>query len=234
MLEQSEVFSFRSGGATVSGESPVPAEGASREIAARLGGVVLCGGQAKRLGGVEKGLLSLEGKPVAQHAAERLRPQVSWLALSVNRERERYAALGLPVLPDLRSGFCGPLAGVEAAWSSLPRRLSFLLTVPGDAPFLPEDLGERLLRGMEACGGRGAYAHDGVRGQFLCALFARQCEPLLRNFLDRGGRRAEEFLQSIGATAIDFSGRAADFWNVNSPEDWERIRRRAAAEQEGR
>lgn len=218
----------------VSGESADRAEAVSpRAIAARLGGVVLCGGQGKRLGGVEKGLLSLLGKPLAKYGADRLRPQVSWLAVSANRERQRYEVLGLPVLPDLRPDFPGPLAGVEAAWASLPRHLLFLLTVPGDAPFLPGDLGARLFRGMESCGRRGVYAHDGVRGQFLCALLARGTEPLLRDFLDRGGRRAEEFLQSIGAAAIDFSERAADFWNVNTPEDWERICRRAAEERKG-
>ncbi|QSR85176.1 molybdenum cofactor guanylyltransferase MobA [Methylacidimicrobium sp. B4] len=199
-----------------------------------MGGVLLCGGRGLRMRGVEKGLLPLDGKPLCAHAAERLRRQVSWLAISANRERERYAAFGLPVLPDLRPGFWGPLAGVEAAWAALPPSLSFLLTAPGDSPFLPRDLGERLFRGVMAGTTGSAYAHDGVRGQFLCALYERESEGLLRGFLDRGGRRAEEFLQSIGATAIDFSERPADFWNVNSPEDWERIRQRAAEERKGR
>lgn len=199
-----------------------------------MGGILLCGGRGKRLGGVEKGLLPLQGRPLCVHVAERVRPQVSWLAVSANRERERYALLGLPVLPDLRPGFWGPLAGVEAAWAALPPALSLLLTAPGDAPFLPAALGERLFQGMKACGKWAVYAHDGVRGQFLCALFERRCGGLLRDFLDRGGRRAEEFLQSIGAAAIDFSEQPADFWNVNTPEDWERIRRRAAEARGGR
>lgn len=167
---------------------------------------------------------------MVQYAADRLQPQVEWLALSANRERERYAALGFPVLPDLRSGFLGPLAGVEAALAALPQSLFFLLTAPGDAPFLPEDLAERLYHGMAGEGRRSAYAHDGIRGQFLCALFERGCEELLRGFLDRGGRRVEEFLRESGAVAVDFSDRSADFWNVNTEEDWERIRRRAEKE----
>ncbi len=200
---------------------------------ARIGGILLCGGRALRLGGVEKGLLRLEGKPLFQHAAERLQPQVSWLAISANREREEYAACGFPVLPDLRPGFLGPLAGVEAALAALPLRLSFLLTAPGDAPFLPADLVERLFHGMKAGRRTSAYAHDGVRGQFLCALFERGCEDLLRGFLDRGGRRVEEFLRETGATVVDFSDRAADFWNVNDADDWDRICRRAAQGQGG-
>ncbi len=220
-------------GLSRNGSLPVD-EGRALPIATRLGAILLCGGRGMRLGGVEKGLLPLQGKPLCAHAAERLRPQTSWLAISANRERERYAALGLPVLPDRRDGFWGPLAGVEAAWAALPPSLSLLLTAPGDAPFLPRDLGERLFQGMIAGARRSAYAHDGVRGQFLCALFERGSEALLRGFLDRGGRRAEEFLQSIGAAAIDFSDRPADFWNVNIPEDWERICRRAAEEQEAR
>lgn len=169
----------------------------------------------------------MAGKPLFQHAAERLQPQVSWLAISANREREQYAALGFPVLPDLRSGFLGPLAGVEAALAALPPSLSLLLTVPGDAPFLPEDLAKRLYHGMALDRRKSTYAHDGVRGQFLCALIERGCEDLLRGFLDRGGRRVEEFLREIGAQSVDFSDRAADFWNVNDAEDWDRIRQRA-------
>ncbi|MDD2676059.1 MAG: molybdenum cofactor guanylyltransferase [Methylacidiphilaceae bacterium] len=202
--------------------------GKEQNSAARVGGIVLCGGRALRLGGVEKGLLPLEGKPLFQHAAERLKTQVGWLAISANREREEYAARGFPVLPDLRTGFLGPLAGVEAAMAALPPSLSFLLTVPGDAPFLPVDLAERLYHEMVAGQRKSAYAHDGVRGQFLCALFERGCEDLLREFLDRGGRRVEEFLREIGATGVDFSDRPADFWSVNDADDWDRIRRRAA------
>lgn len=185
------------------------------------------------MGGIEKCLLPLLGKPLWVHAAERLRPQVSWIAVSANRESNRYAAAGLPVLPDRRSG-TGPLAGVEAAWEALPPDLSLLLAAPGDSPFLPDDLVVRLFLRMNATGARGAFAHDGARGQFLCALFERRCAESLRDFLDRGERRAEEFLRSIGAAAVDFSDRPADFWNVNAPEDWERILQRAAAERKAR
>ena len=204
-----------------------------RSPAARIGGILLCGGRSRRLGGIEKGLLRLEGKPLFQHAAERLQPQVGWLAISANREREEYGACGFPVLPDLRTGFLGPLAGVEAAMAVLPPSLSFLLTAPGDAPFLPVDLAERLYHGLVVDRRKSAYAHDGVRGQFLCALFERGCVALLRGFLDRGGRRVEEFLRETGATAVDFSDRAADFGNVNDADDWDRICRRAAQGQGG-
>ncbi|VVM06451.1 molybdenum cofactor guanylyltransferase [Methylacidimicrobium cyclopophantes] len=205
-------------------------EGEGPESATRIGGILLCGGRGRRLGGVDKGLLRLERRPLFQHVAERLRPQVSWLAISANRNEEEYAAFGLPVLSDLRSDFAGPLAGVEAAWTALPSTLSFLLTAPGDAPFLPGDLGERLFREMIVHRAKSAYAHDGERGQFLCALFERECQERLRKFLDRGERRVELFLKECEAVAVDFSDRAADFWNVNIRDDWKRICGRAAKE----
>ncbi len=121
-------------------------------IAARdITGLVLAGGQDTRMEGVDKGLLPLAGRPLAWHALERLRPQVGTLAISANRNLQDYRGLGVPVWPDLemgRAAFPGPLGGVLAGLSACPTE--WLMVVPCDASFFPQDLVARLAAGITA------------------------------------------------------------------------------------
>ena len=121
-------------------------------IAARdITGLVLAGGQGTRMGGADKGLLPLAGRSLAWHALERLRPQVGSLAISANRNLQDYRALGVPVWPDLETGgaaFPGPLGGMLAGLSACPTE--WLMVVPCDAPFFPQDLVARLAAGIAA------------------------------------------------------------------------------------
>ncbi|MFD1333897.1 NTP transferase domain-containing protein, partial [Methylopila musalis] len=111
----------------------------------RVAGLVLMGGEARRMGGGDKALLPLHGRPILAHALDRIRPQVFALALSANGDPERLGAFGLPVLPDAVGGPGGPLSGVIAglAWAEA-QGATHLLTMPGDAPFPPDDLLDRL------------------------------------------------------------------------------------------
>jgi len=115
---------------------------------AKISGVLLAGGQGRRMGGVDKGLVELHGRPMAAHVLERLAPQVDELLINANQNAERYAEFGHPVLPDEIGGFAGPLAGLHAALTRAHHPL--VVTVPCDSPFLPEDLVARL--------------HDALRG----------------------------------------------------------------------
>lgn len=111
----------------------------------RITGVILAGGRGRRMGGVDKGLLELRGRPLAAWVAERLAPQVDELLVSANRNGERYAAIGYRVVGDRIPGFAGPLAGLHAALKVAAHQL--VATVPCDSPFLPADLVLRLFSG---------------------------------------------------------------------------------------
>ena len=104
-------------------------------------GVILAGGQSSRMGGGDKCLLSLGGRPILAHVIDRLRPQVDGLALNANGDPERFAAFGLPVLPDSVGGFPGPLAGVLAGmdWAA-GQGAEAIVTAAADTPFFPDDL----------------------------------------------------------------------------------------------
>ena len=105
-------------------------------------GLILAGGMGRRMGGADKGLLLLHGRPLAALSLERLRPQVGSLFISANRNLDIYAALGPEVLPYLLPDYPGPLAGIHAALSRI--ETPWLATCPCDSPYLPSDLVERL------------------------------------------------------------------------------------------
>ena len=105
-------------------------------------GIILAGGQGRRMGGVDKGLQPLKGRPMAAWAIERLAPQVDEILLNANQNLEAYARLGYRVVPDSLGGFAGPLAGLHAGLQAASQPL--VVTVPCDSPFLPLDLVARL------------------------------------------------------------------------------------------
>lgn len=112
-----------------------------------IAGLVLAGGQSRRMGGGAKSHRLLGGRPMIARVIERFAPQVGSLAISANSSREAYAAFDLPILPDLRPGHAGPLAGLEAGldWAGRLAGITYLATVATDAPFVPRDLVARCL-----------------------------------------------------------------------------------------
>ena len=109
-------------------------------------GIVLAGGKSSRMGGGDKALLPLGGRPLLAHVVERLRPQVAEIVLNPNDDAARFAAFGLPLVVDLLAGHMGPLAGIRAglAWAKANRPESnFVITVAADTPFFPADLVSR-------------------------------------------------------------------------------------------
>ncbi len=182
-------------------------------------GVVLAGGEGRRMGGADKALLPLAGRPMLDHVLERLRPQVSAIALGANGDPARFAGRGLEVLADPGPGGQGPLAGVLAAldWAA-GLGAPAVVTVACDTPFFPRDLVARL----RAAGAPLALAATDRRHPTF-GLWPTALREDLRAALAAGDRKIALWADAHGAAAVPFEARgtaAADpFFNVNTPGD---------------
>ncbi|MGY6031798.1 molybdenum cofactor guanylyltransferase MobA [Phytobacter sp. AG2a] len=183
-------------------------------------GVILAGGKASRMGGQDKGLLELNGKPLWQYVAHALRPQVDKLIVSANRNLEIYRASGLPVIQDSIADYPGPLAGMLSVMQHIDSE--WYLFSPCDTPFIPHNLAKRLSSVSESTSA--VWVHDGERDHPTIALLHRKIVPELQHYIERGERRVMVFLRSLGGCSVDFSDTQNAFINVNTPEDlarWE-------------
>lgn len=185
--------------------------------------VILAGGAGRRMGGRDKGLIPLRGRPLIEHVALVLRPHCARLWVAA-RDTAAYQALGFAVLDDGPWAGAGPLAGIRAALAV--SRAPLLVVAPCDAPALPADLVARLCVGLGAS--PAAYAHDGTRAHFACAVLRGALAPAVTAFLERGERSLGDFLRGVGAQGVDFGGCAASFLNLNTPQDLARATRLAA------
>ena len=178
-------------------------------------GVILAGGEARRMGGGDKGLVELCGRPLIEYALARLSPQVDTLIINANRNRERYAAYGHPVIADSRQGFQGPLAGMLSCLEAA--QTEFVVTAPCDSPLLPEDLAARLFRQLREEQADISVAHNGARMQPVFALMSASLASSMRAFLDRGERKIDRWFEQHKLAVADFSARPDCFRNVNTP-----------------
>jgi len=173
------------------------------------------------MGGGDKPLVDLGGRPLLRHILDRLRPQVSLLALNVNGDPARYQPFGLPILPDSLPGRPGPLAGILAAldWAAAAGA-GQVLTVPGDTPFLPADLVPRLGTAIRA-GAPAAMAAAGGRRHPIAGLWPVAARDGLRRAIrDSGLRRANDWARTLGTATVEFAIDPFDpFFNINSPDD---------------
>lgn len=189
-------------------------------------GIVLAGGLGRRLGGADKGLLALQGRAMVEHVLERLRPQVGRLLISANRNRERYAALGFPVVPDTIPDYPGPLAGLAAGMQAAATL--YVVTAPCDAPRLHPDLVRRLFSALILQRAEISVAHDGNRLQPTFALLRRTLLPDLLAFLASGGRGVERWCRRHCLAIADFADGPEAFLNVNDPHEYARLEPGAA------
>ncbi|HLS85698.1 MAG TPA: molybdenum cofactor guanylyltransferase MobA [Burkholderiales bacterium] len=182
-------------------------------------GIVLAGGQGRRMGGVDKGLQPLRGRPMVEWVLERLAPQVDEVVVNANQNAGRYAAYGHRVIGDEVSGFAGPLAGLHAGMKIASHPL--VLTVPCDSPFLPLDLAARL---KDALGGRHdiAVAKTGDRTHPVFALARRSLLPGLESFLQGGGRKIDAWYAPLRFVEVSFDDEADAFRNINTLEELKR------------
>lgn len=184
-------------------------------------GVVLAGGKASRMGGVDKGLQELNGIPLWQHVAQRLSKQVSTLAVSANKNLAIYQASGYPVYPDLLADFPGPLAGMLSVIQQCDAE--WFLFCPCDTPFIPDCLAERFVKQREAAAV--VWAHDGERDHPTIALMHRKLMPELQNYLAAGERRVMFFMRQAGGHSVDFSEMKQAFININTLEQIDTMQR---------
>ncbi|MHC0054217.1 molybdenum cofactor guanylyltransferase MobA [Actibacterium sp. D379-3] len=184
-------------------------------------GVILAGGQAARMGGGDKALLALGGQSLLAHVAGRLGPQVDRLAISANGDPARFAATGLPVLPDSMAGFPGPLAGILAGldWAA-DNGADCIVTAAVDTPFLPRDLVAGLQRAAVQAGAPIALAASLGRAHPTFGLWPVALRDDLRAALAAGTRRVRAWAEGHGAVTAAFPAGAFDpFFNINTQAD---------------
>jgi molybdopterin-guanine dinucleotide biosynthesis protein A len=174
-------------------------------------GVVLCGGRARRMGGVDKPLLRLGAASMLERILARLAPQVGQLLLSCNSAMDRYADFGLPIVADARRD-AGPLAGVEAALAAC--RTPLLLVWPGDAPDPPTDVVATLAAALGDADAAVVEADGRVHN--LCLLVRQRCLGELTRWLDDGGRKVQGWLATRRVQVVAVRG---SFPNLNTPQD---------------
>jgi molybdenum cofactor guanylyltransferase len=180
--------------------------------------VVLAGGRARRMGGEDKGLVEVAGRPMVAWVLDALRPQVGAVMVNANRNRERYAAVaGCAVMADRIEGYAGPLAGMASALAAAESPL--VLTAPCDSPLVSRTLAARLYACLERERAELSVAHDGERLQPVFALLRRHLLGDLLAFLATGERRIDRWYATRRMATADLSDAPDTFLNVNTPED---------------
>ena len=183
----------------------------------RVTGIVLAGGQGRRMGGVDKGLVALGGRPMVAYVLERLAPQVADVLINANQNAERYAGFGQPVVADAIGGFAGPLAGLHAGLAHATRE--FAVTVPCDSPFLPADLVARLGAALAARNAELAVARTFAQPHPVFCLVRRDVLPHLGAFLAGGGRKIDAWYATLAVVEVPFDDEADAFRNINTADE---------------
>jgi molybdopterin-guanine dinucleotide biosynthesis protein A len=191
----------------------------------KIVGLLLAGGQSRRMGGGDKALRLLGGIPLLDRVIERLRPQVDTLVLNANGDPTRFKRFGLPVVPDSVPDFAGPLAGVLAGldWTTSHHpNCHHVVSVATDAPFLPSDLVARLVAGLEESGADLACAASGGRAHPVFGLWPVQLLKDLRQaVVEEGIRKVDLWTARHRLVTVPFADRPIDpFFNANRPEDF--------------
>jgi molybdopterin-guanine dinucleotide biosynthesis protein A len=180
-------------------------------------GVILAGGRARRMGGIDKGLILLNGKPMVVHVIAALRAEIDNLLINANRNLEQYAAFGYPVIPDIMDGYLGPLAGIASGMRAAGSR--YIVTAPCDSPLVANNLVRRLYETLIREGADISVAHDGERMHPVFALMRRDLLPSLLDFLNAGQRKIDRWYAQHRLAVAYFRDQPEAFRNVNSPEE---------------
>lgn len=180
-------------------------------------GVVLAGGMARRLGGRDKGLVLLDEKPLVQYVLEAITPQVGHVKINANRNLDNYAAFNCPVISDELDNYCGPLAGMASCLSEIDT--PYMVTVPCDSPFIPDDLVKRLFMKLEQDNAEISVAHNGARIQPVFVLMKTTLRQSILDFLDKGERKIDKWFDQHKLAITDFSDQPDTFININTEDD---------------
>jgi len=187
-------------------------------------GLILAGGLARRMGGGDKGMIKIGGQTILERVLERLTPQCSRIVINANGDPTRFAFTGLPVVPDDIPDFAGPLAGILAGldWAAVNApQTEYVASAPGDCPFLPRNLFQRLedARASEskplACAKSGDWRHP-VVGLWPVKLR----EDLRHALMEENLHKIEIWTARHGVALAEWPDQPTDpFFNVNTPED---------------
>lgn len=184
-------------------------------------GVILAGGQARRMHGQDKGLVELAGSPMVQYVLISLAAQVGHIIINANRNRDIYGHFGHPVIADEFEGFCGPLAGIASSMRVVDT--PFMVTAPCDSPFVPPDMVERLYMQLAHEDADISVAHNGERIQPVFALLKTSLLESVLSYLRDGERKIDKWFKLHKLALTDFSDKPDTFLNINTPEDLELI-----------
>lgn len=184
--------------------------------------VILAGGKATRMGGGDKPLREIGGRTILARVIDRLSASQVAMAINANSDPSRFEGFGLPVLPDAMADYPGPLAGILAGldWAASIQGVEDVLSVPGDCPFIPHDLAERLHAARRsadtpmACAASGGWTHP------VIGLWPVSIREALREALAAGERKIDRFTGRLGCASAEWPIANYDpFFNVNTPEE---------------
>ena len=180
-------------------------------------GLILAGGLARRMGGTDKGLITLEGRPMISYIIDALAPQVSSILINANRNISTYKEYGYDVISDDIEDFQGPLAGMASGLKHC--QTDYIATAPCDGPFLPDNYVDILMHAARKANSMISVGFDGKRLQPVYALIHRDLLNNLVDYLDAGERKIDRWYDKHQFARADFSSSAEMFTNINTPED---------------
>ena len=183
----------------------------------KVTGVILAGGQARRMGGGDKGLINVAGKPMIEYVIDALNLQIEKILINANRNIETYQAYKFPVIPDVDEGYQGPLAGMASCMRE--SETEYIITAPCDAPLLPDDYVDRMMTQATKPGVEIAVADNGSRLQPVFSLVKVSLLESLRAYLDSGERKIDRWFEKHHMVKVDFSDEQETFENINTMED---------------
>ncbi len=185
-------------------------------------GLILAGGRSSRMAQAgqprDKALIQFKGKRLVDHVYEKLAPQVGGVMINANQNHEQFKSFKVRVVSDAIGDFAGPLAGLHAGLFASKR--PFLITVPCDSPFFPDDLVARMFDALESTGSAVAIAMSGDQPHPVFALVRRSVQDHLSDFLKQGGRKIDAWYDSLTTVQVDFNDDAL-FGNINTPQELE-------------
>lgn len=196
-------------------------------IRSHITAVILAGGQGRRMGGKDKGLIRFAEKPLIQSVIEKILPQVKHIIINANRNTADYESFGYPVISDAMNDFQGPLAGFMAAMASVTTK--YIVFVPCDGPMLSDELVNRLARQLLKDNADIAVAHDGHRMQPVYALISTHLKDSLEQYLLSGRRKIDLWYAGHQVSMVDCSDIPDSFININTRQERDALQSRRNA-----
>ena len=184
-------------------------------------GVILSGGQARRMQGQDKGLVLLNNKPMIEYVIESLTSQVGQLFINANRNIDKYSTYGFDIISDELSDYQGPLAGMASSLDKVST--PYMITAPCDSPFIADNLVEKLMNALEKENAEISVAHNGERMQPVFCLMKKELLSSMNDFLTQGERKIDKWFNQHKLAIADCSDIPKTFDNLNTIEDIESI-----------